>query len=99
MSFVNPIRELHSVSQGPNLTGLAKELYKVMTATKEIRVIETAFDVDFKASAEVSDCCKADVIEDTRENSRDHHDPIPVTICLGCGRECNLVPFNDHDEK
>jgi hypothetical protein len=37
---------------------------------------------------EVSSCCKADLVEDFRDNPRDHHDPIEIYSCSKCKREC-----------
>lgn len=37
---------------------------------------------------EVSKCCKADLVEDFKDNPRDHHDPIEIYSCKQCKREC-----------
>lgn len=39
---------------------------------------------------EVSVCCKATPIEDTKENPRDHHDPIEIYRCSKCHKECEV---------
>lgn len=39
---------------------------------------------------EVSACCKADLVEDFRENPRDHHDPIEIYSCSKCKKECEV---------
>jgi hypothetical protein len=39
---------------------------------------------------EVSKCCRANPIEDFKDNPRDHHDPEPVYTCSKCKQECEV---------
>lgn len=39
---------------------------------------------------EVSLCCKADLIEDYKDNPRDHHDAIAIYTCAQCKKECEV---------
>lgn len=39
---------------------------------------------------EVSACCKADLVEDYKDNPRDHHDPIEIYTCKKCKKECEV---------
>ena len=39
----------------------------------------------------VSDCCKAGLIEDFKNNPRDHHDPFEIYICEKCKQECEEI--------
>lgn len=43
-------------------------------------------------STEVSECCHAELVEDFKENPRDHHDPHPILTCAKCHRECQAIP-------
>lgn len=42
------------------------------------------------ATIEVSKCCRADLVEDFKENPRDHHDPIEIYTCSKCKQECEV---------
>jgi len=42
------------------------------------------------ATIEVSKCCLADLVEDFKENPRDHHDPIEIYTCSKCKKECEV---------
>lgn len=42
------------------------------------------------ATIEVSQCCRADLVEDFKENPRDHHDPIEIYTCSKCKKECEV---------
>lgn len=39
---------------------------------------------------EVSNCCKAELVEDFKTNPRDHHDPIEIYTCAKCKKECEV---------
>lgn len=39
---------------------------------------------------EVSACCHGDLVEDYKDNPRDHHDPEPIYTCKKCKRECDV---------
>lgn len=39
---------------------------------------------------EVSQCCQAELVEDYKNNPRDHHDPIEIYTCKKCGLECEV---------
>jgi len=39
---------------------------------------------------QVSVCCKAEAIEDFKDNPRDHHDPIAIYTCGNCHKECDV---------
>lgn len=39
---------------------------------------------------EVSACCKAALVEDFKDNPRDHHDPIEIYSCAKCKKECDV---------
>ena len=39
---------------------------------------------------EVSKCCRADLVEDLKDNPRDHHDPIEIYTCSKCKKECEV---------
>lgn len=41
-------------------------------------------------TVEVSKCCRADLVEDFKENPRDHHDPIEIYTCSKCKKECEV---------
>lgn len=41
-------------------------------------------------TTEVSKCCRAELVEDFKENPRDHHDPIEIYSCKKCGKECEV---------
>ena len=41
-------------------------------------------------TVQVSVCCKADAIEDFKDNPRDHHDPIEIYTCSKCQKECEV---------
>lgn len=38
----------------------------------------------------ISLCCKAEAIEDYKDNLRDHHDPEPIYTCSKCKEECDV---------
>lgn len=40
---------------------------------------------------EVSECCGANLVEDFKENFRDHHDPIEIYTCYKCKLECDAT--------
>jgi len=42
------------------------------------------------ATIEVSKCCLADLVEDFKDNPRDHHDPIEIYTCAKCKKECEV---------
>ena len=42
------------------------------------------------STIEVSSCCKAPLVEDYRDNPRDHHDPIEIYTCEKCKKECEV---------
>lgn len=35
-------------------------------------------------------CCKAELVEDFKNNPRDHHDPIEIYTCSKCKKECEV---------
>jgi RecJ-like exonuclease len=39
---------------------------------------------------EVSKCCKDKLVEDYKNNPRDHHDPIAIYTCGKCKLECEV---------
>lgn len=39
---------------------------------------------------EVSACCKAGLVEDFKDNPKDHHDPIEIYTCEKCKKECEV---------
>lgn len=39
---------------------------------------------------EVSKCCGADLVEDFKDNPKDHHDPIEIYTCKRCKKECEV---------
>lgn len=39
---------------------------------------------------EVSECCRADLVEGFKNNPRDHHDPIEIYTCAKCEKECEV---------
>ncbi len=39
---------------------------------------------------EVSVCCKAGVVEDSKTDPRDHHNSIPICTCSKCKQECQV---------
>lgn len=39
---------------------------------------------------EVSNCCQAALVEDYKDNPRDHHDPIEIYTCAKCHKECEV---------
>lgn len=39
---------------------------------------------------EVSKCCKTELVEDFKNNPKDHHDPIPIYTCKKCKLECEV---------
>jgi hypothetical protein len=39
---------------------------------------------------EVSNCCKAELVEGYKDNPRDHHDPIAIYRCAKCKKECDV---------
>lgn len=41
-------------------------------------------------TVEVSKCCRADLVEDFKENPRDHDDPIEIYTCSECKKECEV---------
>lgn len=43
-----------------------------------------------KNTKEVSKCCKANLVEDYKNNPRDHHDPIEIYTCGKCKQECEV---------
>lgn len=43
-----------------------------------------------KNTKQVSVCCKAEAIEDYKNNPRDHHDPIAIYTCGKCKSECDV---------
>jgi len=40
---------------------------------------------------EVSECCHADPVEDTKTNPSDHHDAIEIYTCAKCKQECDVI--------
>ena len=40
---------------------------------------------------EVSACCKDTLVEDYKNNPRDHHDPIAIYTCAKCKLECEVT--------
>jgi hypothetical protein len=40
---------------------------------------------------EVSNCCKAKLIEDFKDNPNDHHDPFEIYTCEKCKKECDAI--------
>jgi len=47
---------------------------------------------------EVSECCKAKVLETYRDNYADHHDPIAISCCESCGQECQVINIEVVDD-
>ena len=41
-------------------------------------------------TVEVSACCKANLVEDFKDNPRDHHDLIEIYTCEKCKKECEV---------
>lgn len=41
-------------------------------------------------TVEVSNCCKADLVEDFKDNPADHHSPIEIYTCSKCKKECEV---------
>lgn len=41
-------------------------------------------------TTEVSKCCRAELVEDFKDNPKDHHDPIEIYTCKKCGKECEV---------
>jgi len=39
---------------------------------------------------EVSECCKSTLVEDFRDNPKDHHDSIEIYSCASCKNECEV---------
>lgn len=42
------------------------------------------------STIEVSKCCLADLVEDFKDNPRDHDDPIEIYTCSDCKKECEV---------
>lgn len=47
-------------------------------------------------TTEVSKCCHAELVEDFKDNPRDHHDPIEIYTCKDCKKECEVEEVCAH---